>query len=118
MAETNCPNCGAPITGESCPYCNTVFTRPESAIALALGRKVSVSFEADGCLYEFDMVLDRAEIGSTASDYLYSDGMMYNTFRIAPEYEASLNGRIVQSEKHGHSGLLFIRRLFPEEEKV
>lgn len=22
---TNCPNCGAPITGEKCEYCGTVF---------------------------------------------------------------------------------------------
>jgi hypothetical protein len=23
--DTNCPNCGAPITSEKCPYCGTVF---------------------------------------------------------------------------------------------
>ena len=23
--QTNCPNCGAPITSEKCPYCGTVF---------------------------------------------------------------------------------------------
>lgn len=23
--ELNCPNCGAPITGEKCEYCGTVF---------------------------------------------------------------------------------------------
>lgn len=23
----NCPNCGAPIRGDECPYCGTVFTR-------------------------------------------------------------------------------------------
>lgn len=24
-SELNCPNCGAPITGEYCPYCGSVF---------------------------------------------------------------------------------------------
>ena len=24
---TNCPNCGAPITGSTCEYCGTVFPR-------------------------------------------------------------------------------------------
>lgn len=23
----NCPNCGAPIRGDECPYCGTSFTR-------------------------------------------------------------------------------------------
>lgn len=25
MTESNCPNCGAPKTGPSCPYCGTRF---------------------------------------------------------------------------------------------
>ena len=27
---TNCPNCGAPITGPVCEYCETVFSKPRS----------------------------------------------------------------------------------------
>ena len=26
-AICNCPNCGAPIRGDECPYCGTAFTR-------------------------------------------------------------------------------------------
>lgn len=119
MNDTNCPNCGAPITGDTCPYCGTEFARPEEALKLALGRRVSVSFEADGHLYEFDMVLDSARISaSTATEGVYSDGMLYHSIHMAPEYEADLSGRLVASVKHGCSGLLFCRRLFPEEERV
>lgn len=25
----NCPNCGAPIRGDECPYCGTAFTRKQ-----------------------------------------------------------------------------------------
>lgn len=25
LSTTNCPNCGAPITGRQCEYCETVF---------------------------------------------------------------------------------------------
>lgn len=25
FSTTNCPNCGAPITGRNCEYCGTVF---------------------------------------------------------------------------------------------
>lgn len=30
----NCPNCGAPIRGDECPYCGTVFTRKYDGIPL------------------------------------------------------------------------------------
>ena len=26
---TNCPNCGAPITGPQCEYCDTMFSKPK-----------------------------------------------------------------------------------------
>jgi len=25
MSERNCPDCGAPITGDQCEYCKTIF---------------------------------------------------------------------------------------------
>lgn len=28
----NCPNCGAPIRGDECPYCGTVFTKKRKGI--------------------------------------------------------------------------------------
>lgn len=51
----NCPNCGAPITGKTCPYCSTVFDglTPE----LAIGKVASISFEDSGVRYCFDMVI-------------------------------------------------------------
>ena len=116
VSKTNCPNCGAPVTGNTCPYCDTVFARPESAIALALGRKVSVSFEADGCLYEFDMVLDNVRIDADVEPTdLYSDGMLYTTIYSQPEYRASFDGRLVRSERHHGDGYLFYRDLAPDE---
>ena len=33
MKETNCPNCGAPITGRTCEYCGTRFSKEEPTIA-------------------------------------------------------------------------------------
>ena len=29
---TNCPNCGAPITGRACEYCGTVFPGRQNVI--------------------------------------------------------------------------------------
>lgn len=30
----NCPNCGAPIRGDECPYCGTAFTRKHDGIPI------------------------------------------------------------------------------------
>ena len=30
----NCPNCGAPIRGDECPYCGTAFTRKHEGIPI------------------------------------------------------------------------------------
>lgn len=32
MRDTNCPNCGAPITGDHCEYCGTVFVDVQELI--------------------------------------------------------------------------------------
>lgn len=32
---TNCPNCGAPIQGDICEYCGTVFNKPSGNAAIA-----------------------------------------------------------------------------------
>lgn len=30
----NCPNCGAPIRGDECPYCGTMFTKNMTGIPI------------------------------------------------------------------------------------
>ena len=42
----NCPNCGAPITGDHCEYCGTVFKQEEPGTALyADNRLICVLYE-------------------------------------------------------------------------
>lgn len=45
MKPVNCPNCGAPITGQSCEYCGT---RLEDILRLASGKPVTITFELGG----------------------------------------------------------------------
>lgn len=45
MKGVNCPNCGAPITGQSCGYCGT---RLEDILRLASGKPVTIAFEIGG----------------------------------------------------------------------
>ena len=116
MVDSNCPNCGAPAKGLACEYCGTPLKGPQEALSLAIGKTVSVSFEHDGRLYEFDMRLDNVRMDATMDPTgIYSDGMLVRTLYGQMEYEASLNGRLVPSVKHGHEGMWFYRELAPEE---
>jgi len=92
---TNCPNCGAPKTGSKCPYCDTTFT---DIAAMAIGKKVRMSFEADGVTYEFDMVTESATLDcrSNPTSY-YADGMRVFT-SCSPEYGFSFGGYVVPDE--------------------
>lgn len=116
MTDSNCPNCGAPAKGLACEYCGTMLKNPQEALTLAIGKTVSVSFEHDGRLYEFDMQLDNVRVDASMDPAgLYSDGMLVMTICNTPEYEASMSGRLVPSVKHGGEGLLFYRELAPDE---
>ena len=78
MERSNCPNCGAPAVGKACAYCGTPFARPEEVMSLAIGRTVSVSFEHEGRLYEFDMRLENVDVEANADPtVLYADDYMY-----------------------------------------
>ena len=116
MNERNCPNCGAPVTGRACPYCGTRFENPENALSLAVGKTVSVSFEHDGMLYEFDMAIDEVNVNANAESVdFYNDFGIARSVLLSPTYDASFHGRMVPSVKHGHECMLFYRELDPSE---
>lgn len=46
---TNCPNCGAPITGDACEYCETIFREPNE-ILLYADDKVICKYVQDGVI--------------------------------------------------------------------
>ena len=116
MTDSNCPNCGAPAKGLACEYCGTPLKGPQEALTLAIGKTVSVSFEHDGRLYEFDMQLDNVRVDASMDPTgLYSDGMLVRTVYNTPEYEASMSGRLVPSVKHGRECVWFCRELAPGE---
>ena len=116
MTGTNCPNCGAPTKGLACEYCGTTLEGPEKVLSLAIGKTVSVSFEHEGRLYEFDMALEDVMVDARRDTVgIYADEGLLETLHGQAEYEASLNGRLVPSVKHGREGMWFYRELFPDE---
>lgn len=96
MSDSNCPNCGAPITGPSCPYCDTRF---ENIASMAIGKVVKVSFEHGGYTHEFDMMVESLCIDANANttDYYGLDGSCVFSM-CHPEYHANFSGRIVQND--------------------
>lgn len=61
---TNCPNCGAVITGDKCEYCGTVFRRKEDNINILLdGRAIARAVrEEQNKIYETyrnDIIVER-----------------------------------------------------------
>lgn len=48
-SEGNCPNCGAPIRGDECPYCGTAFTRKYDGVDIydTQGRYLTTLFNSN-----------------------------------------------------------------------
>lgn len=79
--QTNCPNCGAPITGSCCDYCGTHL---EDILRLASGRPVEITFEIGGKEYTVNFHLDSMSVHYEPEvTTLYADGR--------PEYRMVTN---------------------------
>lgn len=107
--EFNCPNCGAPITDEKCPYCGTVFY---DFTTLNLDETSYVKFKYKGkifvCQARFiSLDIDRSNAGDA---YLYADNRRF-IFARPPDMTMTLNFVIVPDKK-GNSYLII------DEEKV
>lgn len=110
MTRTNCPNCGAPIKGVSCAYCGTMFEPPEKVLGLAIGKKVSISFEHEGRTYEFDMVLDHMGMDCDANAEVFYDWYERATYvRRAPSFAVSFDGRVVQHDADGRDVFFVVK---------
>ena len=113
MDRMSCENCGAPITGDTCPYCGTRHELPIQT--MALGKTVSIRFEHQGMLYEMDVSIEHFamdDVGDEVSFYTY-DGPVFTHSR--PDYRVSISGRAVPSVKHGRECLWAVRELEPSE---
>lgn len=53
--DSNCRNCGAPVTGPYCDYCGTPTYTPTEAVGGARGKRVHCWYEDGGVKHCFDM---------------------------------------------------------------
>lgn len=67
----NCPNCGAPIDGEKCQYCGTVFY---DFAAIDADKPSYIKMRINGHLFIFKAILTSVEMRHDASSSFYADG--------------------------------------------
>ena len=78
MAEGNCRNCGAPVSGHYCRYCGSPTYTPTEAVSGARGKRVHCWYEDGGERHCFDMMLSRVDV-SYESVPIYSFDGFYAT---------------------------------------
>lgn len=105
MEKFNCPNCGAPITEERCPFCGTVFL---DFAALQLGAPCYVKIKTEHGYLIVRIVITELNIEANTEEYTYHDGigaaLMSRVFFNG--YDLSLRAHTVYDDKLRHITLL------------
>ena len=68
----NCPNCGAPVTAEKCPYCGSVFL---DFAAIQVGAPSYVKFKIDNTYICARLVVTALEIEPRSETATYTDAL-------------------------------------------
>lgn len=71
----NCPNCGAPIAGDRCPYCGTVFY---DFASIDMDKPSYIKMRLNGHVVIFKAVLQNVETTITPCSY-YADNAIVTT---------------------------------------
>lgn len=89
----NCPNCGAPIMGERCEYCGTVFYD----FSVIDSEKPSyIKMKIHGKLYIFKALLTNVDMKIlNEPEYFYYDNIPVQFFQI-PEMTISTEFKVIE----------------------
>lgn len=89
--QSNCPNCGAPIDSEKCPYCGTVFV---DFAAMDADKPFFMKIKKNGAVFVVKVILNSADMCSHTTD-LYRDNMLY-TSSLGLTTELTMNFTVVK----------------------
>lgn len=97
--EYNCPNCGAPIASEKCPYCGTVFW---DFASIDMNDLNYLKIRCNGRVYVCRAYLIEQEITqrpNTETFYTYADNrpVVVNGM---PDVELQLNFRVIPDKEN------------------
>ena len=95
--QSNCPNCGAPIDNDICPYCGTAHNLPPTT--MEIGSIVPIRIEHKGHVFEFDLCIETFAANDMGPIYdIYSDGIRFSTMH-SPEWHVAMSGRVVSRKR-------------------
>lgn len=70
---TNCPNCGAPLSGWRCEYCGAAFY-DFSSLDISFDKPIFMRFKFEGKILQTKVRLTNFTVNTSPDDvYLYSD---------------------------------------------
>lgn len=72
IKSLNCPNCGAPIVGDKCEYCGTVFL---DFAAIQVGAPSFVKFKIGDAYILTRLVVDSLEVNPITETMTFHDGL-------------------------------------------
>ena len=89
----NCPNCGAPVTGEQCEYCGTIIYD----FSVIDSEKPSyIKLKIHGKLYIFKALLSSIDMKlQNEPEYSYADNRVYCTAQIHEDMTVSTEFRVI-----------------------
>lgn len=87
MERTNCPNCGAPIESERCPYCGTIIY---DFANLEIGKDCWIRLKIGDELRVFKARVDRITADATEPPTFYVDDTPV-TLSYVPEWNLELD---------------------------
>ena len=91
---SNCPNCGAPVVGDICPYCGTAHRLPTPM--MAIGKVVPIRFEHGGTVFSFDLLVSGFEASDMGETCSFRDGFGLTVSTLhTPELHVSMSGTVI-----------------------
>ena len=90
---TNCPNCGAPLSGWQCEYCGAAFY-DFSSLDISFEKPIFMRFKFEGKTLQTKVRLTNFNVNSSPDDvYLYSDNSPICCMsRVRTEIDVSFEG--------------------------
>jgi len=99
---TNCPNCGAPLTGHKCEYCGAIIF---DFAAIEIGKPVWINFKMGDRWVLAHVLLESGDIHVEPMDefIMYADGIAQATFRRPAPVRIEMNFIEIPTDKgYGH----------------
>lgn len=94
----NCPNCGAPIESEICPYCGTVFI---DFASMDTDKPFYLAIKHNGTVIKCKAMIEHAQLSTTFDNEaccLYADDRVYDTFSYPPKNYLDIHMVLVEDD--------------------